>query len=188
MSDNTMMVAQVRSLLQGLPQRLVADGLVSEGAMIDAISQAKERRSNLVAYLVEHNLADSREVAIAASQEFGTPLLDLDAVQLDYETVRIVSAKLLQKHNLLPLVKRGKRLFIASADPTNLQGIDEIKFATGLSVETIVVEQNKLAKALHQALEQVDTTMPAMSAPFQNGKRSALSRNQAAAEAPMNPP
>jgi type IV pilus assembly protein PilB len=157
-----MMVAQVRSLLQGLPQRLVADGLVSEGAMIDAMAQAKERRSNIVAYLVEHNLADSREVAIAASQEFGTPLLDLDAVQLDYETVRIASPKLLQKHNLLPLVKRGKRLFIATADPTNLQGIDEIKFATGLSVEAIVVEQAKLEKALHQALEQVDTSMPAM--------------------------
>jgi type IV pilus assembly protein PilB len=162
MSDNTMMAAQARSLLQGLPQRLVADGLVGEAAMLDALLQVKERRSNVVAYLVEHNLADSREVAIAASQEFGTPLLDLDSVQLDFETVRIVSAKLLQKHNLLPLVKRGKRLFIATADPTNLQGIDEIKFATGLSVEAIVVEQSKLEKALSHALEQVDTSMPAM--------------------------
>jgi type IV pilus assembly protein PilB len=149
-----------KSGLQGLPQRLVADGLVAEAAMVEAIAAAKERRVGIVPYLVEYNLADAREIAIAASQEFGAPLLDLDAIQPDLETVRIVSEKILRKHRVLPLVKRGKRLFVAVSDPTNLHALDEVKFATGFSVEAVVVEENKLDQMLARSLEQVDTSMP----------------------------
>jgi len=150
----------VRANFQGLPQRLVADGLVAEGAMLEALGGARERRVPIVSYLVEYNLADPREIAIAASQEFGAPLLDLDAIQPDFDIVRLVSEKTLRKHRVLPLVKRGKRLFVAVADPTNLHALDEVKFATGLSVEAIVVEEDKLGRMLTRSLEQVDTAMP----------------------------
>src|SRR4051794_37209592 len=149
-----------RSGLQGLPQRLVMDGLVDDTAMVEAISAAKERRVSIVSYLVEHNLADAREIAIAASHEFGAPLLDLSAIQPDLEIVRVVSEKLLRKHRLLPLVKRGKKLFVAISDPTNLHALDEVKFATGFSIEAIVVEDDKLTQLLTKTLEQVDTSMP----------------------------
>jgi type IV pilus assembly protein PilB len=128
--------------------------------MVDALAASRERRQQIVSYLVEYNLADAREIAIAASQEFGAPLLDLDAVQPDFEIVRLVSEKTLRKHRVLPLVKRGKRLFVAVSDPTNLHALDEVKFATGLSVEAIVVEEDKLDKLLTKSLEQVDTAMP----------------------------
>ena len=153
-------VAAPRGGLQGLPQRLVADGLVGDAAMLDAVSVARERRVSIVSYLVEYNLADAREIAIAASLEFGAPLLDLDALQPDLEILRLVSEKIVRKHRVLPLVKRGKRLFLAISDPTNLHAIDEVKFATGLSVEAIVVEEDKLDKLLARSLEQVDTAMP----------------------------
>jgi len=153
-------VAAPRGGLQGLPQRLVADGLVGDAAMLDAVSVARERRVSIVSYLVEYNLADAREIAIAASLEFGAPLLDLDALQPDLEILRLVSEKIVRKHRVLPLVKRGKRLFLAISDPTNLHAIDEVKFATGLSVEAIVVEEDKLDKLLTRSLEQVDTAMP----------------------------
>jgi type IV pilus assembly protein PilB len=161
MNDNAAFAATgSRSNLQGLPQRLVADGLVAEGAMLDAVAASKERRVSVVSYLVEHNLADAREIAIAASQEFGAPLLDLDSIQPDLETVRVVSEKLLRKHRVLPLVKRGKKLFIGISDPTNLHALDEVKFATGFSIEAIVVEEDKLDQLLTRSLEQVDTSMP----------------------------
>ena len=160
MNDIAANVTTHRGGLQGLPQRLVADGLVAESAMADAIGAARERRVNIVCYLVEYNLADAREIAIAASQEFGAPLLDLDAIQPDFEIVRLVSEKTLRRHRVLPLVKRGKRLFVAISDPTNLHALDEVKFATGLSVEAIVVEEDKLEKLLTKSLEQVDTAMP----------------------------
>ncbi len=111
---------------------------------------SRERRVHIVSYLVEYNLADAREIAIAASQEFGAPLLDLDAIQADFETIRLVSEKTIRKHRVLPLVKRGKRLFVAISDPTNLHALDEVKFATGLSVEAIVVEEDKLEQAPDQ--------------------------------------
>jgi type IV pilus assembly protein PilB len=149
-----------RTGLQGLPQRLVMDGLVGDSVMVEAIAAAKERRVGVVSYLVEYNLADAREIAIAASQEFGAPLMDLDAIQPDLDTVRIVSEKILRKHRVLPLVKRGKKLFIAISDPTNLHALDEVKFATGFSIEAVVVEEDKLNKLLTHSLEQVDTSMP----------------------------
>jgi type IV pilus assembly protein PilB len=149
-----------RTGLQGLPHRLVADGLVVESAMVDAIAAAKERRIGIVPYLVEHNMADAREIAISASQEFGAPLLDLEAIQPDLDTVRIVSEKMLRKHRVLPLVKRGKKLFLAVSDPTNLHALDEVKFATGFSIEAVVVEEDKLNLLLSKSLEQVDTSMP----------------------------
>jgi len=160
MNDVAANVAAPRGGLQGLPQRLVADGLVGDAAMLDAVSVARERRVSIVSYLVEYNLADAREIAIAASLEFGAPLLDLDALQPDLEILRLVSEKIVRKHRVLPLVKRGKRLFLAISDPTNLHAIDEVKFATGLSVEAIVVEEDKLDKLLTRSLEQVDTAMP----------------------------
>jgi type IV pilus assembly protein PilB len=149
-----------RAGLQGLPQRLVMDGLVNDAAMVEAIASAKERRVSIVSFLVEHNMADPREIAIAASQEFGAPLLDLDSIQADLDTVRIVSEKMLRKHRVLPLVKRGKKLFLAVSDPTNLHALDEVKFATGFSIEAVVVEEDKLNQVLVKALEQVDTSMP----------------------------
>jgi type IV pilus assembly protein PilB len=142
--------------------RLVRDGLVNEAAMVDAVADAKERKVQLVNWLVSQNLASAREIAIAASQEFGVPLLDLDAIGVDLDTVRLVNDKLLAKHRVLPLVKRGKRLHVAVSDPTNLHAIDEIKFQTGLSIEAVVVEDDKLQTAVQKAIEQVDTSMPGM--------------------------
>ncbi len=159
--DNTAtaITAANKSILQGLPQRLVSDGLVSEDAMIDALAAARERQTNVVSYLVEHGLADAREVAIAASQEFGVPIMDLDSIQLDLDSVQLVSEKILRRHRVLPLVKRGKRLFVGIADPTNLHAIDEVKFATGYSVDAVVVEEDKLDRMLSHSLEQVDSAM-----------------------------
>ena len=151
-----------RTALQGLPLRLIQDGLLDETSMLSAVAAAKENNSNLVSHLVANGLADAREIAIAAAQEFGVPLLDLEAIQPDIDTVRLVSDKLLAKHRVLPLIKRGKRLFVAVSDPTNLHALDEIKFQTGLSVEAVVVEEDKLQKVASKAIEQADTQMSAL--------------------------
>ncbi|MGB6449240.1 MAG: ATPase, T2SS/T4P/T4SS family, partial [Steroidobacteraceae bacterium] len=162
MNDNaSLAVGPARPGLGGLPQRLVQDGLVEEAAMLQAVNAAQERKTSVVTQLVASSVANARDIAIAASAEFGVPLFDLDAVNLDLDTVRLVSDKLLAKHRVLPLFKRGKRLFVAVADPTNLQGTDEIKFQTGLGIEAVVVEDDKLQKAVDKAIEQADTQVPA---------------------------
>jgi type IV pilus assembly protein PilB len=165
MSDNAVSVASATARSSsnlGLPERLVQDGLLDEAAMADAQRLAREGRVNLVHYLVDKKIVESREIAITASQMFGVPLLDLDSVQVDLDTVKIVSEKLLHKHRVMPLMKRGRRLFIAVSDPTNLHGIDEIRFSTSMNVEAVVVEEDKLQKLLSKTLEQVDTSMPSL--------------------------
>src|SRR5690348_10600665 len=163
MNDNaSLVVGSARAGLGGLPQRLVQDGVVDEAAMLDAVNAARERKTNVVTQLVAAGAANARDIAVAASNEYGVPLFDLDAVNLDIESVRLVSDKLLAKHRVLPLFRRGKRLFLAVADPTNLHAIDEVKFATSLGIEAIVVEDDKLQRALDKALEQVDNQMSAL--------------------------
>ena len=149
-----------RSAFSGLAQRLVQDGLLDEPAMRDAIARAKEKRVSLVTQLVSSSLASARDIAISASHEFGVPLLDLDAVIPDADAVRLVSDKLLQKHRVMPLMKRGKRLFLAVADPTNLHALDEIRFQTSMVIEFVVVEDDKLQKAVDKAIEQAESVMP----------------------------
>jgi type IV pilus assembly protein PilB len=161
MNDNaSLAIGGSRSALGGLPQRLVQDGLVDEPTMQNALQSARERKSGVVTQLVGMGAAKARDIAVAASHEFGVPLLDLDCLAVDLDLVRLISDKLLVKHRVMPLFKRGKRLFLAVADPTNLHAIDEIKFATGLGIEAIVVEDDKLQRAVDKALEQVDTQMP----------------------------
>ena len=161
MNDNaSLAVGGNRSALGGLPQRLVQDGVVEESAMLTAIQSAKDRKSSFVTQLISAGAAKARDIAIAASAEFGVPLYDLDSHQVDLDVVKLVQDKLLQKHRCLPLFRRGKRLFLGVADPTNLHAIDEIKFATGLGIEAIVVEDDKLQKAIDKAVEQADAATP----------------------------
>jgi type IV pilus assembly protein PilB len=162
LNDNAAAAGSVRAVLTGLPQRLVLDGLVGESAMLDAIASARERKTHLVSWLVSHDMASARDIAVAAAQEFGMPLLDLDSVAPDMDTVRLVNEKLLAKHRVLPLVKRGKRLHVGVSDPTILHAVDEIKFQTGLAIEAVVVEDDKLQRAVQKAIEQVDAQMPTL--------------------------
>jgi type IV pilus assembly protein PilB len=163
MNENaSLAISGARSGLGGLPQRLVQDGLIEEAAMLEAVNLAKERKTSVVTQLVASGAANARDIAIAASNEFGVPLFDLDAVNIDLDAVRLVTDKLLAKHRVLPIFRRGKRLFLAVADPTNLHAIDEVKFATSLGIEAIVVEDDKLQTAVDKALEQVDNQMSAL--------------------------
>ena len=124
--------------------------------MLEALNGARERKISVVTQLVTSGAANARDIAIAASTEFGVPLFDLDALSIDIETVRLVSDKLLAKHRVLPLFKRGKRMFLAVADPTNTHAVDEIKFQTGLGVDAVIVEDDKLQKAVDKAIEQAE--------------------------------
>ena len=147
------------SHLSGLAKRLVMDGLLAEELASDAQEKALKSREPYVSYLVVNKILDSFSIASSACQEFGTPLFDLNAMDLDAAPVSLVDEKLIRQHHTLPLFKRGNRLFVAVSDPTNLQALDEIKFHTGISTETILVEEDKLVKAIDQALDSADTSM-----------------------------
>ncbi|MBK5930093.1 type IV-A pilus assembly ATPase PilB [Halochromatium salexigens] len=143
----------------GLARRLVQDGLLSEQRARTAQREAADRHQAFVQYLVEQKLLDSHSIAVAASEEFGVPLLDLAAVDLLNVPMDLVDTRLVQKHRALPLLRRGNRLFVAVSDPTHDQALDDIRFNTGLSASVILVEDDKLATAIHQVLQAQDTTL-----------------------------
>jgi len=148
--------------LRGLPRRLIQDGVISEEALHSAITEARKEKISLVSYLVGRQMADPTDVALAACLEFGVPLMYLDSIEVHLETARADDQGLLEKHRVLPLYKRGRRLFVGLSDPTNLQAVDEIKCQAGLAVEAVVVEDNKLQDALDKTLEAVDTTFSSL--------------------------
>ena len=124
-----------------------------------AIIQAAKDKLPLVSYLVGNGLAESGAIATAASEEYGVPLFNLDAMDKEQLPTKLVEEKLIRTHRALPLLRRGKRLFLAVSDPTNLHGLDEIKFHTGLATDAVLVEEDKLSKAIDAILDQHDTAM-----------------------------
>jgi type IV pilus assembly protein PilB len=149
-------------LFSGITKCLIQNGFLSEGEARTHSLEAAKKNVSLVSYLVANKLVSARTIASVASTEFGVPFFELDAIDLKTLPVKLINEKLIHKHQVLPLFVRGKTIFIAVADPTNHQPLDEIKFQTRLHPECIVVEEDKLNKAIEVALEAPDTTMSAL--------------------------
>lgn len=147
------MNASVVMPLSGVARRLIADQIIDEGQAQEALQGASQQNLTLVSYLVQNGVADGTKIANAIADEFGTPLLDVRALRKEAIPSELVDAKLIHRHHTLPLFKRGNRLFIGVSDPTNLRAQDEIKFHTGLSTETILVEEGALAEAIAKYLD-----------------------------------
>lgn len=145
--------------LSGLARRLVTDGLLDQELARKALAQASKERVPFVQHLVRNAMLDARTIARVASDEFGTPLFDLDALSRDSIPVKLVSEKLIRKHHTLPLMRRGNRLFVAVADPTDLHALDEIKFNTGINTDPVLVEADKLAIAIDKYLNSQEESM-----------------------------
>lgn len=145
--------------LTGLARKFVLDQLLDEETARKAQLHAHQNNLSLVSHLVQEKAAKAKDLAFSAAQEFGMPVLDLNAFQQESFPEKVVDEKLIRKHHALPLFMRGNRLFIAVSDPTNIIALDEIKFHTGASVDAILVEDDKLNAAIEKYLESQDTTM-----------------------------
>ena len=84
-----MAVTASNKALTGLPRRLLQDGIVAEEALIEALDATSESGISLVDHLVEKGLADPQAVAVAASHEFGVPLFDLNAHEMDVDVTAL---------------------------------------------------------------------------------------------------
>ncbi len=148
--------------LQGLARYLLNSRLLDEETVTKAQEEAEEAGVPLISRLVEQGLLEAEKLATLASQEFGLPLLDLDAVDREHFPLDLVDPDLIQKHHLLPLFKRGSRLFLAASDPTNQEGVKEFQFHTGLSIELILVAEDKLSQLLADLAEEREAAAGAM--------------------------
>ena len=137
--------------LTGIARRLVVEGVLGETEARKAAEDAARQRIPIGAWMVENGLASGRQVATASSAEFGMPLLDVQAMDFTQLPMNLVREDLITKHKALPLFKRGNRLFVGIADPTNVRALEEIKFQSNHIVEPILVEVDLLDRAIEQA-------------------------------------
>jgi type IV pilus assembly protein PilB len=142
--------------LSGLARRLVRDGYLEEEPAKEALLECRKEKISLASMLVNKKLVEAATIARCAAEEFGDPLIDLSAFNPENLARDVVDDKLIQKHHVLPLYKRGNRLFIAVSDPTNLQAQEEIRFNTGLNIETIIAEEDKLASLIEGMLSDAE--------------------------------
>lgn len=148
--------------LSGLALRLVRDNLLSSADAERIQSQALSTKTSFVTQLVESKKLDSITIARVASEAFGIPVFQINALDLDAAPIKSVDEKIIRRHRVLPLFKRGTRLYVAVSDPTNVAALDEIKFNTGLGTEAILVEEEKLSVAIEKCLDAQDTTLSDM--------------------------
>lgn len=138
----------------GLSTLFIRKGLLSEEQLSEAVALSRKNRNSLVTTLVTSKLLSAREIAELCYEEYGTPLLDLAEFDISSIPEEFLNKKLIEKHRCLPLFRRGNRLYIGTSDPTNIAALEDFQFSAGLHAEAILVEDDKLSKALEKVLEE----------------------------------
>jgi type IV pilus assembly protein PilB len=138
---------------------LVNAGKLSAKTAEDLVKNARERKSSFVAAAVAGNVVKPDDLAHALAGALALPLLDLNAVDVQRLPKNLVDQKITQQYQLLPLGRRGNRLFIGAADPTDQEAVERIKFATQLTPEWVIVEYDKLLRQLEAQSTTANETL-----------------------------
>lgn len=147
------------SALSGLARALVQAGRLKEAEAEAMLVQATATRTSFIEQLVAAKKGNSADVARFAADTFGYPLLDLAAYDEAHLQKTAIDRKLIATHRVIPLHKRGNRLAVATADPTNLRALDEIRFQTGMAVDPVVVDEKLLAPLVVKLSESAEETL-----------------------------
>ena len=151
------MSEQKPGVLNALAKKLVTADLIDKTVALQAQTAALANKIPFVSYLVEKRILNDKVIAETISKEFGDPLFDLNAMDLELIPKALVSEKLIQRHHAMPLFRRGNRLYVAVSDPTNLVGLDEFKFHTGINTTVILVEERKLQETIEKSLSEKES-------------------------------
>ena len=150
--------------ISGLARALAQHGVMSEAEAEALQMQSQSSGVPFVEQVLSGKRMSAQQLAVFASRAFGVPLLDLSGFDVDQINKEYFDTRIAQSRRVLPLHKRGNRLYVATSDPANLQALDEVRFKTNLVVEPVVVEDDKLAAAIAKLIEASGTTLKEMAA------------------------
>lgn len=141
--------------------------LVQNNALLLQDAEAIQRQAqasgiSFVEQLITSKKMSAEEVATFASGVFGYPLLDMSAIDPVQLPKGLVDDELIGSRRLVPLFKRGNKLFIGTSDPTQTSAFHAITFKTGLTVEVVVVEDDKLSKVIGKYTEDATAAIKAL--------------------------
>jgi len=158
------LVETPQSALSGVARVLVHAGKLSSKAAEDLAKSAKERKISFIGAVIASGAVSAFDLAHTLSTSLALPLVDLSAVDLERAPKGLVDPKLVTQYQLVLLGKRGNRLFIGGADPTDQEAVERIKFATQLSPEWVIVEYDKLARLMESQGASANETLEALTA------------------------
>ena len=152
------------SSLSGVARALVSAAKLSSKAAEDLAKSARERKISFIAAVISSGAVSAFDLAHALSNALALPLVDLAAVDMERLPRGLVDSKLTTQYRLVLLGRRGNRLFIGGADPTDQEAAERIKFATQLSPEWVIVEYDKLARLMETQDASASDTLEALTA------------------------
>jgi type IV pilus assembly protein PilB len=147
----TTLAEPLQSSLSGVARMLVHAGKLQAKTAEDLVRQAREKKTSFVNAVIASGQVSPADLAHTLSSALALPLLDLSAMDAQRMPRDVIDGKLAQQYHVVALSRRGNRLFVGGADPTDLEVIERIKFATQLQPEWVIVEHDKLAKLLSTA-------------------------------------
>ena len=150
--------------ISGLARALAQHGVMSESEAEALQVQSQSSGISFVEQVLSGKRLSAHQLAVFASRAFGVPLFDLSGFDFDQLNREYFDTRIAQTRRVLPLHKRGNRLYVATSDPANLQALDEVRFKTNLVVEPVVVEDDKLAQTIAKIVESMGTTLKEMAA------------------------
>jgi type IV pilus assembly protein PilB len=145
--------------LPGLARALISAGKLGQKSAEDISRKAQANRSSFIAELTGSGAVSASDLAHTMSTAFGAPLLDLDAIDLQRLPKGLLDVKTCQAFRVVVLSKRNNRLIVATADPSDQQAAEKIKFATQLGVDWIIAEYDKLTKMVEANSTTASETM-----------------------------
>ena len=132
--------------LPGIARALISAGKLGQKSAEDVFRKAQSNRNSFIAELTGSGAVSASDLAHTMSAAFGAPLLDLDAIDIQRLPKNLLDAKICQAYRVVVLSKRNNRLIVATADPSDQQAADKIKFATQMGVDWVIAEYDKLTK------------------------------------------
>ncbi len=148
--------------LPGLARALIAAGALSQQQAETLYARAQSHKTGFITELIDSALVSPSDLAHTMSVAFAAPLIDLDAIDPQRLPHHLLDPKTCQQYRIVPLARRGSRLSVATADPSDLQAAEKVKFETQLAVDWIIAEVDKLGKLVEtytasagQVIEQI---------------------------------
>ena len=132
--------------LPGLGRALVIAGKLPQQTAEEIFARATSSRTSFIAVLTESGAVSAFDLAHIMSTAFAAPLLDLDAIDPQRLPKGLLDPKICQAYRIVVLSKRNNRLTVATADPSDQEAAEKIKFSTQMGVEWVIAEYDKLLK------------------------------------------
>jgi type IV pilus assembly protein PilB len=151
------------SALSGVARVLVHAGKLNVKTAEELVKASRDKRISFVSSVISSGAVSPGDLAHTLSSALALPLLDLSAVDAQRLPRNVIESKLAAQYQVVVLGKRGNRIFIGGADPTDQEAVERIKFATQLAPEWVIVEHDKLAKMLEGSAATASETIEAMS-------------------------